>query len=198
MQGRTKGPLGKEPGFSLIEVLVTLLVFSIGMLGVAGLGGVGKRATFDAVQRSTAAEIGYALLEEMRANNDALGVYVAAGVLGRGSRASEPAPACDAVGAACTADELATHSLWAWEQMLDTGMEASGGVGTGGLVTPTACIAGPAGAVAGVYAVTVVWRGVTELTDPALNACGAATGLYGANGEFRRMAVVQTYIDPAT
>ena len=197
MQGRIQGPLGTERGFSLIEVLVTVLVFSIGMLGIAGLSTVGRRATFDTVQRSTAAELAYALLEEMRSNNDALGVYVAAGVVGRGSRGSEPAPDCDAVGAACTADELATHGLWAWEQMLDTGFETAGGVGTGGLVTPTACIVGPAGGVAGNYTVTIVWRGVTALTDPALNACGAATGLYGANGEFRRMAVVQTYIDPA-
>jgi len=197
MQGCTPSPLGKERGFSLIEVLVTVLVFSIGMLGIAGLSTVGRRATFDTVQRSTAAELAYALLEEMRSNNEALGVYVAAAVLGRGSRgSSEPAPDCDAAGAACTADELATHSLWAWEQMLDTGFETAAGVGTGGLVTPTACIVGPAGGVAGNYTVTMVWRGVSELADPAINACGAATGLYGTSGEFRRMAVVQTYIDP--
>jgi hypothetical protein len=80
--------------------------------------------------------------------------------------------------------------------MLDTGMESIGGAGTGGLVEPSACITGPAGGGAGVYAVTIVWRGVTELVDPALNACGAGTGLYGAANAFRRMVVIQTFIDP--
>jgi hypothetical protein len=80
--------------------------------------------------------------------------------------------------------------------MLDTGMEWSEGAGTGGLVSPTVCVGGPIGG-AGVYSVTVVWRGTTELTDPAVNDCGGATGVYGAGDAFRRMVVVQSYIDPA-
>jgi type IV pilus assembly protein PilV len=186
-----------QHGISLVEVLVTVLVLSIGVLGVSGLGAFGKRATFEAVQRSTAAELAYALLEEMRANKAALTtVYLIAGELGRGSLGAEPATTCDSLGAGCTAAEFATHSLWAWERMLDSGWETAGGNDTGGLLDATACIAGPAGGGAGVYSVTIVWRGTTEMTDPAVNVCGAAGGLYGGAGEFRRMAVVQSYIDP--
>lgn len=186
-----------QRGVSLIEVLVTVLVLSIGILGISGLGAFGKRATFEAVQRSTASELAYALLEEMRGTKAAIAtVYLVVGPLGRGSIDPEPMPACDVLGAGCTADEFAMHSLWAWERMLDSGLETAGGNDTGGLIDATACIDGPAGGVEGVYSVTVVWRGTTELTDPAVNACGAASGLYGANGEYRRMAVVQTYIDP--
>lgn len=188
----------RAAGFSLTEVLVSTVVLSIGVLGIAGLSTVSKRASFESVQRSTAAELAYALLEEMRTTNSALGVYLAAGPLGRGSLGAEPAPACDAPAAVCTAAESAIHSLWLWEQMLDTGMESAGGAATGGLMTPSACITGPPGGGAGVYSVTIVWRGVTELTDPALNNCGANTGLYGPGNAFRRMAVVRSYIDPAT
>jgi type IV pilus assembly protein PilV len=186
-----------QRGISLVEVLVTVLVLSIGILGVSGLGAFGKRATFEAVQRSTASELAYALLEEMRGNKAAIAtVYLAVGPLGRGSRGAEPMPACDVLGAGCTADQFAAHSLWAWERMLDSGWETAGGNDTGGLIEATACIDGPAGGGEGVYSVTIVWRGTTLISDPAVNACGAATGLYGGGGEFRRMAVVQTYIDP--
>lgn len=186
----------RQQGFSLIEVLVTTLVFSIGVLGVTGLGAFAKRATFESVQRSLAAELAYTLMEEMRSNKAAIGTYLAAGTLGGGTVGTEPTPACDGAGANCSAIEFAAHGLWAWEQMLDTGMETTNGNGTGGLVTPTACIAGPGGGAAGVYAVTIVWRGVTEMTDPGINACGAGGGLYGDNNEFRRMVVVRSYIDP--
>lgn len=187
----------RQRGVSLIEVLVTVLVLSIGILGISGLGAFGKRATFEAVQRSTASELAYALLEEMRGNKRAIPtVYLVVGDLGRGSLDPEPMPACNSVGANCTADDFAMHSLWAWERMLDSGMETAGGNDTGGLIDATACIDGPDDGSAGVYSVTIVWRGTTAITDPAVNDCGADSGLYGANGEYRRMVVVQTYIDP--
>jgi type IV pilus assembly protein PilV len=185
-----------EGGSSLIEVLVSTLVFSIGVLGVTGLGALSKRATYEAVQRTTAAELAYTLLEEMRSNKAAIGVYLAAGTLGHNSLGAEPIPDCDAPGAVCSAAEFTAHSLWAWERMLDTGMESSGGAGTGGLVEPSACITGPVGGAPGDYVVTVVWRGVTELTDSGLSNCGAGTGLYGAGNNMRRMVVVQSFIDP--
>ncbi len=187
----------RQRGFSLIEVLATTVIFSVGVLGISGLTSVSKRAGFDAVQRSTAAELAYAVLEEMRSNSQALGVYTAAGALGGGAIGAEPLPRCNDSANPCSAAQLATHGLWELEQMLDTGWESADGAGTGGLVSPTACIVGPPAGAAGDYTVTVVWRGVTEMTDPALNGCGAGTGLYGANDAFRRMVVVQSFINPA-
>ena len=186
----------RQSGFSLIEVLVSVVVFSIGMLGVAGLNAFSKRATFESVQRAQASELGYALLEMLRANKAGLQTYLAAGTLGRGSRGSEPAPHCDTVGATCTATQLATHDLWAWERMLDTGLESAGGNSTGGLVQASACITGPPPATAGDVTVVVVWRGVTDLTDSGLSPCGAGIGLYGPGDDMRRMVINQSYIDP--
>jgi type IV pilus assembly protein PilV len=187
----------RQRGFSLVEVLATTVVFSVGVLGISGLNGFSKRASYDAVQRSTAAELAYAILEEMRVNSQALAVYTGAGAIGGGAIGAEPVPRCDDPAFPCTPAQLAAHGLWGLEQMLDTGWESAGGAGTGGLVSPTACIVGPAAGAAGDYTVTLVWRGVTEMTDPAINVCGAGTGLYGAGDAFRRMVVVQSYIDPA-
>lgn len=192
MRGRLR-----QRGFSLMEVLVTTVVFSVGVLGITGLNSFSKRASYEAVQRSMAAEVAYGVLEEMRLNSQALATYTAPGAIGSGAIGAEPLPRCDNVAAPCTAVQFASHGLWRLEQVLDSGLETAGGQGTGGLVSPTACIAGPAGGVAGDYSVTIVWRGGTEMTDPAVNACGAGSGLYGAGDEFRRMVVVQSFIDPS-
>ena len=48
----------------------------------------------------------------------------------------------------------------------------------------------------GIYQVTIVWRGTASITNASNNACGAASGNYGDNLEFRRIIQVPTYIDP--
>lgn len=186
-----------QAGFSLIELMVATLVFSIGILGAAGLNAVSKRSGYEAVQRSVASQLAFALLEEIRSNREAIDVYIAAGTLGSASQGvAIPANTCANAASPCTPAQLATYRLWEWERVLDGALEQAGGVNTGGLVSPSACITGPAIG-AGVFTVTVVWRGQTELADQGLNNCGAASGLYGANNEFRRIVFLPTFLDPA-
>ena len=75
-------------------------------------------------------------------------------------------------------------------------LETSGGVGTGGLFLPTMCIDGPAVGGPGIYRVTIVWRGSASITNMNNNACGDASGNYGALSEFRRIVQMPTFIDP--
>jgi type IV pilus assembly protein PilV len=185
----------RQNGFSLLELLVALVVFSIGLLAVAGLQTVSKQANFEGLQRTTASQIANGLLEDMRMNGDALNIYRTAGELGNGSRGGEPAPNCHAA-AECTAVQKATHDLWFWEQVVDGNLELNNGNGTGGLVLPTLCIDGPAVGGPGIYRVTIVWRGTASITNASNNACGADSGNYGANLEFRRIIQMPTYIDP--
>lgn len=182
-------------GFSLLEMLIALLVFSIGLLAIAGLQTVSKQANFEALQRTTASQIAYGLLEDMRVNGEAMVIYLAAGELGSNSRGGEPAPNCKGA-ATCNAAQKAAHDLWFWEQVLDGNLEMNGNEGAGGLVLPTMCVEGPAGAIAGVYRVTIVWRGSASLNNNSASLCGAASGDYGGNNEFRRIMQIPTYIDP--
>jgi hypothetical protein len=135
------------------------------------------------------------LLEDIRTNGDAVGVYLAAGEIGNNSLGGEPAPNCK-VGSVCNSAQKATHDLWVWEQMIDGNLETSGGVGTGGLVLPAMCVTGPVGGAAGIYQVTIVWRGSASITSTLNNICGSLSGNYGANNEFRRIIQIPTYIDP--
>lgn len=69
---RLTGALGRSPagtrGFTLLEVLITLLVLSIGLLGLANLQVVGLKNNHSAYLRSQATELAYDALDRMRAN----------------------------------------------------------------------------------------------------------------------------------
>jgi type IV pilus assembly protein PilV len=185
----------QQRGFSLLEMLVALVVFSIGLLAVAGLQTVSKQANYEGLQRTTASQIANGLLEDMRMNGDAINVYRVANNIGGGSIGNEPAPSCQ-VGSECNSAEKAAHDLWFWEQALDGNLETNGGVGTGGLMLPTLCVTGPAVGGPGIYRVTIAWRGTASITNSVNNPCGAASGNYGDENQFRRIIQVPTYIDP--
>ena len=55
-------------GFSLIEVLMALLLTTVGVLGMVALQGRSIQYTQDAVQRNTAVELANDLIEIVRAN----------------------------------------------------------------------------------------------------------------------------------
>lgn len=57
-----------QKGVSMIEVLVAIIVLSIGLLGLAGLQSAGLTHNQSASFRSTATMMSYSILDSMRAN----------------------------------------------------------------------------------------------------------------------------------
>jgi type IV pilus assembly protein PilV len=181
-------------GFSLVEVLITLLVVTVALLSAASLQIQSKRSNFDAAQRTTAAHLAEDLLERLRSNSTVSINYLPGGTLGGATLGATPTVDCNAVLATCTAIQMAGFDLWQWEQQLDGAMEADGGRSTGGLVSPTACITGPGFGGNGEYTVAIAWRGMTDLVNPTASTCGDGTGLYGSANEYRRIIQIRTYI----
>ena len=66
----------RQRGFTLLEVMIALLIFGVGVLSVAALQGVAKRANYEAIQRTTATQLAFDLLERMRANASGLNWYL--------------------------------------------------------------------------------------------------------------------------
>ncbi len=60
--------LNRDAGFSLIEVLVAVLVLSLGLLGVAALQTNALKSNQSAFQRSQATMLSYFMMDAMRAN----------------------------------------------------------------------------------------------------------------------------------
>lgn len=197
---------GHQRGVSMIEVLITLLVVALGVLAVIALQGLSKRNNVDSISQTIASQLAYDILERMRANSSgpALSAYfnLAPNNL-PGLLAAEPTPNCRSAPCADPV-QLARYDIWEWEQQMIGGGETIGGVATGGLVNPTACIDGPGLGASGLYTVTVAWRSGSQLSqiaagDAGYVSCGAGAAvdgeaLYGPGDVFRRTLSVSAYI----
>ena len=109
-------PHRRVRGFTLLEVMIAIVVFSIGLLGVAGLQVAGMRFTQGSQLRAVAIMQAESIADRMRANM--IAVYPSDGVAtSTYNRASNAMPAainkdCDDV--ACTSQELANFHLATW------------------------------------------------------------------------------------
>lgn len=67
-------PLNRQriAGLTLVEILIALLVISIGLLGVAGLHAMSLRNNYDALMRSHASALAGDMIDRMRANRAAV------------------------------------------------------------------------------------------------------------------------------
>lgn len=99
-------------GFSMIEVLITLVVLSIGLLGIAGLQVTGMQSNRSAYYRSQATIIAYDMIDRMRTNVDG----VAANLYDDLDSSSPPstAPTCIDTSSGCSATSLAENDLQEW------------------------------------------------------------------------------------
>ncbi len=77
-----------QSGFSLMEVLIALLIMSIGLLGLAALQATSLKANHGAYQRTQATFLAYDIMDRMRANR----IQAAAGSYNLAMTASAPSP----------------------------------------------------------------------------------------------------------
>ncbi|WP_295385410.1 type IV pilus modification protein PilV [uncultured Thiodictyon sp.] len=63
--------MSNESGFTLVEVLVTLVVLAVGLLGLSALLSTGMRFGTSAVYRSQATNLAYFIIDCMQANRAA-------------------------------------------------------------------------------------------------------------------------------
>ncbi len=184
-------------GVGMIEVLVALLVISVGFLNIAALQTAAKKSNYAALQRTSAVILAHDIAEKMRANPVSLSSYRRSGV--GGGTLSQPGVVCSSA-SRCAPGQLAAYDVWLWEQAMDGASENRSIDGTdtdtGGLVNPTGCVVGPSAGGAGVYTISISWRGLNELTNVSTNTCGTGLGKYGNNEVFRRILTFNTYIAP--
>ena len=101
----------KKEGFTLIEVLVSVMVFSFGLLGIAGMMTISVRNNHNGYLRSQANFFAENMVDRMRANPVALWNGIYTGTAAEGSSTCVP-------GNECNYNELATFDMEQWAQTL--------------------------------------------------------------------------------
>lgn len=102
-----------QSGFTMLEVLVTLFVIAVALLGTAGLQSYAIKVNQGGQFRTQAVILGLDLLERIEANNEAAiaGAYAAAPL-------PNSAPV-DCFGTACSPTNLATYDLVQFKSKLE-------------------------------------------------------------------------------
>ncbi|MEE4301132.1 MAG: type IV pilus modification protein PilV [Pseudomonadales bacterium] len=102
---------GPSAGFSLIEILVAVLIVSVGVLGVAGLQLVSLQNNTSAMYRTQAFQAAYEIIDRARANPDQ----------DYSIDLDDPIPGAipDCEGGNCTPAQMRTYDLATWLTALD-------------------------------------------------------------------------------
>lgn len=102
-------------GFTLIEVLVALLILSIGLLGIAGLQTRGQLNNYAAHIRTESTILAYEIMDKMRLNRLFAVNSITSGGTGYivGAKPTDTDPDCDGANS-CTAAQLRTYDLIEW------------------------------------------------------------------------------------
>lgn len=134
-------------GFTLIEVLVAMVVMSVGMLGIAALYLEGLRAGRTAIYRTSAVNLAADMADRIRANQQAGNAYA-----GTGPGSDE---SCVNGDEDCTPVQLADDDWFSWSSRVDAQLPEGAGaeIQVDGGATP-------------VYTITLQWPEIGQ-TEPA-------------------------------
>jgi type IV pilus assembly protein PilV len=191
-----------------MEVLISMLIIALGLLGLAGMQVRMQQAEFESYQRSQALVLLYDMVERIQAHRGAARTCFAfttntgngTPYLGTGTTAPG---GCVSAGTAAD-NAMADASIAEWDALLDGAAETSGGAAVGAMVGARGCVQYnaatelPGRPGTGVFTVIVAWQGQSETSAPTSIAddgttisINCANGLYGT--ETRRRAIATTF-----
>lgn len=111
-------------GFTLLEVLIALVVFSIGLLGLASLQMTGLKLSHDSYLRSTANMLAMDIADRMRANPTEVAKGLSS-AYNNSAAAKTGNPSClgkdgsgGSVEANCAPEAMAQHDFYEWYGLL--------------------------------------------------------------------------------
>ena len=153
----------QDKGFSLIEVLVTIVILVIGLLGLTGLQVRALTSQMESYQRSQALVLLKDMADRIDNNRANAASYVTTTPLGTGY-GSCTATGADSAGDLCEWNE----ALLGAAEVNTTGNKVGAMIGARGCVYQ---ISAAASGVPAQYVVAVAWQGLNNTAAPAVN-CG--------------------------
>jgi type IV pilus assembly protein PilV len=159
----------RQDGFTILEVLVSLVILSIGLLGTAKLMLYSSHANDSAYLRSQATDLAYEILDNMRANRQQAlaGAYTTA----LATAPVNPGFACTGA-TACSQSNLALYDVYTWQERLNAN---SGTAPAGALPAGAGSVAITLNGSQTTAVITVQWDDSAAQTAFASAAVGVAT-----------------------
>ncbi len=112
-------------GFSLLEVMIAMVIFAVGVLGLAGMQALALENSFESASRNQAIILAYSMSDRMLANRQGGDAY-------RIDSALTPTPQTDCSIAECaTTAEIVMYDQSEWKQTLAQQLLAGDGSITG-------------------------------------------------------------------
>ncbi|HEU5295041.1 MAG TPA: type IV pilus modification protein PilV [Burkholderiaceae bacterium] len=170
----------RDAGFTLIEILVTIVVLALGLLGVAGMQARASVTEFESYQRGQALALVRDMQSRLLSSRGVLPGYLDKSVsasdgsvyFGSGAGATSFADGAGNCPAPVAGDALAIakHQVCTWAQELLGASVKEGANAIGAMVGARGCLVPVVppqqNALADVY-VVVVWQGVEARAEPA-------------------------------
>lgn len=152
----------RQSGFSLIEVIITMFIVAIGVLGLAGLQVRALNAEIESVSRGQAMLMVNELADRIESNLANISGYNQSGVTfgtGHTNTCVSANPGSLTAQASCcrAITNIANRDLCEWDLALQGIGTSSGANKLGGLGQARGCVA--LTATANVYQVDIVWQG---------------------------------------
>jgi len=156
--------LRRHVGVSLIEVLVSIVILMIGLLGLAGLQSRAYTTQMESYQRSQALILLQDMAARINANRKNANTYVTSGL-------SPPHLGTDNMPGNCTGLSGQPLDFCEWNNALLGAAETqtSGGAKVGAMLGARGCVfqeIASATGVAGTYQVVVAWQGLNSTAKP--------------------------------
>jgi len=197
LPSRNTSRAARSRGVTMIEVLVALLILTVGLLGVAGLQARMQTAEIEAFQRAQAIVLVQDMVDRINANRVNAASYATGSVtLGTGTTLD-----CTSL----TSVMLKDKCEWSSAMLGDAETRVISGTTTkiGAMNEARGCITVPVATMPREVVIAVVWQGIASTVVPTATNCGQGEAAYGSDGKLRRALIARVKIaclqnDPTT
>jgi type IV pilus assembly protein PilV len=186
----------RQQGVSMIEVLVAIMILTVGLLGAAGMQSRLQVAEVEAYQRAQAIVLLQDMVDRINANRSKAGIdeYVTGTTTPLGTDANtdgtgDYTAAVNCALPATDAAKVACRDKVEWEAAIMGAAETKAGNKLGAMNGAMGCITNPVATMPREVEVAVAWQGLSPIRTPTNTTCGA--GKFGTDDKYRRALVVK-------
>jgi len=123
----------REKGFSLLEVMIAMVIFAVGILGLAGMQVIALENSYESISRNQAIILAYSMSDRMLANRQAKNSYL----ISNNATATLNSN-CNTI--KCNSTEIVAFDLSQWKQNLSSQLINGSGEITGAFPSYTVTV----------------------------------------------------------